>query len=152
MRPITSLLIGIFLFAGFSFGQTFNGKQKDIDQILANIKAFSKAYMNSDTEALVNSYTEDGKIFPGNRMIMGGRKDLTAYWTVPAGVKILHHKITPEEITIVKKFAYDYGYYEGKTRGKDGKESSWKGKYVIVWRKVGKEWKIYLDIWNRVQS
>ena len=30
-----------------------------------------------------------------------------------------------------------YGYYKGKTEQKDGEISSWKGKYLVVWKKVG---------------
>ena len=60
------------------------------------------------------------------------------------------HKITPKEIKVVGNEAYDYGYYEGTTLRANGSESNWKGKYVIIWKKVAGEWKIYLDIWNRI--
>ncbi|BAO74705.1 YybH family protein [Winogradskyella sp. PG-2] len=104
----------------------------DLDAIKNNIKAFSKAYMNSDVEALANMYTNDGKIFPNNRQIMSGKTDLKNYWTVPKGVKILHHKVTPSEIYIEHNTAYDYGYYEGKTFTKEKKEVSWQGQDIIV--------------------
>ena len=46
-----------------------------------------------------------------------------------------------------------YGYYEGKSIGNDGNESSWKGKYVITWKEVEPDvWKMYLDIWNSVRD
>lgn len=64
--------------------------------------------------------------------------------------RAIAHKISPQEIKIIGNEAYDYGYYEGTTRFSDGKEKSGKGKYVIVWKKVENEWKIYLDIWNRI--
>jgi ketosteroid isomerase-like protein len=101
---------------------------------------------------MVAAYTIDGKIFPNRREIMGGSKDLLQYWTLPEGIKILKHKITPVEITIVKKTAYDHGYYERETLTAEGKKISWKGKYVIVWKKVGKDWKMYLDIWNGIDG
>lgn len=131
--------------------QTYNGKTKDINQILENIAAFSQAFMDGDAEKMVNSYTTDGKIFPNNKDILEGKKDLFAHWNLPDDIKILHHKITPSEITIIKKTAYDYGYYEGETLLPDGEKSTWRGKYVIIWKKVGKEWKMYLDIWNGVK-
>lgn len=106
--------------------------------------------MDGDVDALVNLYTTDGKIFPNNRMIMAGTSDLKKYWTLPEDVKTLHHKVTPDEIHIENDIAYDYGYYEGKTLTKDQKESAWRGKYLIVWKKVEGDWKIYLDIWNSV--
>lgn len=122
----------------------------DLEIIKKNSMAFSKAYMDGDVDALVNLYTDDGKIFPNNRMIMAGTSDLKKYWTMPEGFKTLHHKVTPDEIHIENDIAYDYGYYEGKTLTKDKKESSWQGKYLIVWKKIEGDWKIYLDIWNSV--
>jgi len=147
----------LFLLAGLltsvpSQAQQFTGKQKDIDQILQNIKDFSQHVMNSDYEKIATAYTDDGKIFPDRTDILSGRERIKKYWTLPEGVQTSHHKIMPEEISIVKNTAYDYGYYEGKTKRADGSEVSWKGKYVIVWKKVKGDWKIYLDIWNRVGS
>ncbi|WP_282044273.1 YybH family protein [Winogradskyella flava] len=122
----------------------------NLDSIKKNTLAFSKAYIDGDIDALVNMYTDDGKIFPNNRKIMVGKTDLKSYWTIPDGVKILHHKVTPNEVLIENDTAYDYGYYEGKTLTKDKKEVSWTGKYIIVWKKIDGDWKIYLDIWNNV--
>ena len=59
----------------------------------------------------------------------------------------------PVEIEILGDTANDFGYYEGKSIGNDGKEYAWKGKYVIVWKEVEPNvWKMYLDIWNRVRE
>ena len=122
----------------------------DLNRIKENTIAFSKAFMNGNYAELVDLYTEDGKIFPNNKNIISGKKGLTNYWTLPDDVKILHHKVTHSEITIDENFAYDYGVYEGKTLTKDQKEVSWKGKYVIIWKKMDNDWKIYLDIWNKI--
>ncbi len=127
-----------------------NSKKSDLDVIKENTKAFSKAFMDADYTKLVNFYTHDGKIFPNNREIISGKDGLTKYWTLPDDVKTLHHKVTPSEIHIENNYAYDYGVYEGKTLTKEKKEVSWKGKYVIVWKKIDNDWKIYLDIWNNI--
>ncbi len=122
--------------------------------IRANIKAFSQALMTQDYDFVVNAYTDDAKIFPNGTKILIGKTAIRKYWTPPAGSnrKTTYHKITPEEIKIIGSEAYDYGYYEGKSLGEDGKESSWKGKYVITWKEVEPNvWKMYLDIWNSVQ-
>ncbi|MCA0154388.1 YybH family protein [Winogradskyella vincentii] len=122
----------------------------DLGIIKNNIAAFSKAYMNDDIASLVDMYTDDGKIMPNNRKILAGKSALSSYWNLPEGVKILNHKVTPTEINIQNDIAYDFGYYEGTTLTKEQQEVSWKGKYVIIWKKIGNDWKIYLDIWNNV--
>lgn len=124
----------------------------DLEEIHKNISKFSKAYMDGNIDALVDMYTDDGKIFPNNRKIMAGKTELLSYWAIPEGVKILHHKVTPTEIKIENDIAYDFGYYEGTTLTKDKKEVSWQGKYIIIWKKIKGEWKIYLDIWNNVSG
>ncbi|MEO1413717.1 MAG: nuclear transport factor 2 family protein [Bacteroidota bacterium] len=130
------------------FAQTYIGDEKEITQILENVSAFSQHVMDGDHEAVGKCYTSDAKIFPNNRDIIAGQEDVTTYWKMPEGVAITYHKVTPEEIKIIGDEAYDYGYYEGKTKSAERGESSWGGKYVIIWRKVEGEWKIYLDIWN----
>ena len=79
------------------------------------------------------------------------KQQFIKYWTRPAGIKTSYHKIIPSEIKVVNNEAYDYGYYEGKTKRANGSESFWKGKYVIVWKRVNQEWKIYLDIWSALK-
>lgn len=120
--------------------------------ILSNIKDFSISVMKSDYQSIGMAYTVDAKIFPNNMDILEGREAIIEYWTLPEGVQIKYHKITPEEIKVLDNEAYDYGYYEGTTRRSDGTEVSWKGKYVIIWRKIDQEWKMYLDIWNRIKN
>jgi len=147
-------LLPLFLFViSFSvFAQTKINKDERI--IRKNIGAFSQALMNGEFEKVVQSYTEDAKIFPRNMDILHGHDAIRKYWTPPtdANYKTIYHKISPEEIKIVGDEAYDWGYYEGKTKYKDsGKVSEWKGKYVITWKKQENgEWKIYLDIWNSI--
>ena len=148
----TLLFLLISLLSTLSISaQNYIGKQKHIDKILKNVAMFSKHVMAGDYEAIAASYTTDGKIFPNNREIMEGTTALEKYWKPGEGWKTTYHKVTPQEIRIVKKTAYDYGYYEGESQGPDGKKSQWKGKYVIVWKKVKGEWKIYLDIWNSIK-
>jgi ketosteroid isomerase-like protein len=144
MRRLTLVLL-IISCQGFLYAQ-----QNDLVIIKANITAFSNALMTGDTLAINNAYTSDGKILPNGTPILEGNS-LKEYWNegVRNGQTYYHHKVTPEEIKILGDHAYDYGYYEGES-GSEGNRSKWKGKYVIIWRKLKGDWKIYLDIWNRV--
>jgi len=133
-------------------------KQKDLEmesdekQIRNAIANFSKAYMAGDHVAIGKLYTVDGKIFPVNTAIIEGQNAIASRFKLPDGITALNHKINPSEIRIEGNTAYDYGYYEGITSDKEGKEIPFKGKYVIVWKKIDGVWKIYLDIWNRVND
>ncbi len=144
---ITTLVVFI---SSFGISQTYNGNKKDINAILKNSQNFSKYVVDSNYDMIGESYTENAKIFPKKGNIIEGRKLIIQYWELPKDLKIVHHKIFPNEITIVENVAYDYGYYEGTTKKKNHEEITWKGKYVIIWKKLNDDWKIYLDIWNGI--
>lgn len=147
-------LLTLFAFTLLSFStaaQSYNGSEKDIQAILKNIDAFSGFVMAGDIESIGQSYTEDAHILVNNRDIITGRDPIEAYWTPGGTSRTVYHKIHPVEITVTGNTAYDMGRYEGKTRMQNGEEVSWKGKYVIIWKKIEGEWKIYIDIWNRIE-
>jgi ketosteroid isomerase-like protein len=106
--------------------------------------------VNADYDNIAASYTDDAKIFPRNVDIITGQEKIRGYWVLPEGVKTTHHKVTSLEIKVIGDEAYDYGYYEGRSSTAEG-ESSWRGKYVIVWKKTDGVWKMYLDIWNSIR-
>ncbi len=135
-----------------SEGKISTSNTVEKEKILAATRNFSKAYINGDYETIANSYTSDAKIFPNNADIISGRQAIKERWMQGASAKTLHHEIQPEEIKFFGDYAHDYGYYEGKTERKDGSIVDWKGKYVVIWKKEDGNWKMYLDIWNRIKS
>ncbi|MFN4256268.1 MAG: SUMF1/EgtB/PvdO family nonheme iron enzyme [Saprospiraceae bacterium] len=117
--------------------------------IRERIADFSKQVMAANWDGVAEAYTPDAKILPPGQPTIEGRADIRKFWS--GSSKVLHHKITPSEIEIIGSKAYDWGIYEGRSIGADGKESVWRGKYVIVWKEVVPgDWRIYLDIWNRL--
>lgn len=111
-------------------------------------RKFSDAYVRGDAAAMAELYTADAVIFPERSEAITGREAIRRYWTLPAGRRISRHVITPSQIKVEGRYAYDHGTFEiAGTR--DGK--SWgpsRGKYVVVWRREGGSWLIHLDIWN----
>lgn len=117
--------------------------------IRENSRRFSKAYEAGDYQTMTDLYTEDGSIFPPNTPIISGKAGILKRWTLPEGTRILSHKATPTEIIINGNYAYDFGVYEGISEDAEGRYE-WEGKYVIVWKYTGSNWKMHLDIWNRI--
>jgi ketosteroid isomerase-like protein len=150
MRHLLFTLITLFG-CTLAYSQTFIGKEKHINTILENTKKFSEYVNTNNYKMIAESYTNDAKIFPQKQKILEGKQEILNYWTLPKGLKTINHKITQHEIRIVKNTAYDHGVYQGTTIKPNGEKSTWKGKYVIVWKKVGADWKIYLDIWNSIK-
>lgn len=130
----------------------YENRTKDKELVLAQAARFSEVYMAGNYEELANIYTKDGKIFPGGTPILMGREQIIDRFKIREGSRLIHHQIVPEEINFIGNYAYDYGYYEGKTQHSNSEITSFKGKYVVVWQKVDDTWKMYLDIWNRVKE
>ncbi len=127
-------------------------KLSDEEQIRAAAKAFSAFYINKDYEGLARSYTDNAKIFPSNAPIIAGYEAIKKRWSGSAGYTPITHEIIPEEIVILGDTAHDYGIYRGKNKNDDGTEMTYKGKYVVIWKKIDNRWKMYLDIWNRIKD
>lgn len=131
---------------------------KEIEAIKERAKMFSQYFVEGNTEALVDMYMDDAKIFPSDLDILDGRDSIMAYWKPNPDSKwqIESHRLEPLEITITNEnTAYDYGYYYGVSykRMAPAEKSEWKGKYVVIWKKDEKgNWRMYLDIWNRVKE
>jgi ketosteroid isomerase-like protein len=142
-------LVSLLAFSASGFAQQYNGPKADIDAILKNIEQFSAHLMNGDGEAIGLAYTEEARIMVSGRDIIEGRPAIRDYWTPRGPAKTVYHEIFPVEITITGETAYDFGRYMGTTVKEDGTVVPWKGKYVIIWKKVVGEWKIHVDIWNR---
>ena len=124
--------------------------EEEVLKIVRNIINFSQFYTSANYEALANAYCKEGVILPPGTDIIKGREAIKKRWILPDGVQVPYHKITPTEIKIIDEYAYDVGYYEGTTVRKDKSEVSWKGKYLIVWKKEDGDWKIYADAWNKI--
>jgi len=150
LKMMSTLLV--FFLSLNILAQEYSGKGEDISKILSNIDNFSKAYVNAKYDELTSLYSTDGKIFPAGADIIVGHEAIKKRWILPKGSKMLSHKVTPEEIKVIDDFAYDYGYFQGSSSNKKGTVFNFKGKYVIVWKKTDNDWKIYLDIWNRIDD
>ncbi len=124
----------------------------DKEQIVAASKAFSHSYLKQDYDAITNAYTIDAKIFPNNTDIIQGRKAIKERWSNSSGYTPISHEIISKEIIVLDNTAHDYGYFRGTDKNNDGTETSYKGKYVVVWKKVNNQWKMYLDIWNKIKD
>lgn len=152
------LIITLVLTCSLGILLTAQHSNEEIEAIKEQSRLFSQYFVEGNTAALVDIYSDNGKIFPSDRPILEGRDSLMAYWTPAPDRKwrLESHKVVPEEITLTSATtAYDYGYYYGVSSKLmvPAEKSEWKGKYVIIWKKDEEgTWRIYIDIWNRVKE
>ena len=82
-----------------------------------------------------------------------GKEKVTKFWTLPATVKVLEHASTPVELEINGNMAKDYGYYAGKSVRNGTDTVSFRGQYLITWRKEADgQWRMSADMWSSLNQ
>ena len=111
-------------------------------------KKFSAAVAKGDAAALGALYTSDAEAFPPNAEVAKGRPAVQAMWKGVLDSGVTGIDLVTTEVEAQGPLAYEVGTYVIKL--KDGTVAD-RGKYVVVWKKVGGQWLLHRDIWNTNQ-
>ncbi len=114
------------------------------DAVQAAAKDFSAAVKAKDDAKLAAMYAEDAMALPPNSDLIKGRAAIQTFWKgfMDAGMNLTLEIVDTETED-------DFGVEVGKFTVTDpsGKTVD-HGKYVVVWKEVNGDWKLYRDIWN----
>jgi uncharacterized protein (TIGR02246 family) len=135
------IALGLVLAAGLLAAQTA-GPRAAIEA--ANAR-FSADYAKGDATAVAAHYTAAGQAFPPNGDVARGREAIAKLWkgAMDAGVKGV--KLVTVEVEAHGDTAHEIGTYV--LVGEGGKTVD-NGKYVVIWKRDGGQWKLHRDIWN----
>jgi uncharacterized protein (TIGR02246 family) len=116
----------------------------------ANIEAVNAKWMEffnkGDFAGVASLYTADATAFPPGSAMVKGRAAIGAMWKNMAE-QVSDPKVTTLDVKrLGPSAAREIGTFSLKTKGATPKEVI--GKYVVVWEKVGRDWKLAADIWN----
>ena len=102
-----------------------------------------------DASGIAALYTEDGVVMPPNAPIGKGHTAIQQTWASMMQTPGFDLTIVPEQIIVSSSgdMALDRGTYR-LTVAPKGNAKTDTGKYVVVWRKIGSEWKAAADIFN----
>ena len=102
------------------------------------------AIKKGDSSAVASNYSQDAWILPPNSDVVKGN-DILPFWGsfIRMGVKDL--KMTIDDISGNADQIAETGKYE--IYGAENKLLD-KGKYIVVWKPVNGNWKMYRDIFN----
>ncbi|WP_134499240.1 YybH family protein [Microvirga pakistanensis] len=107
---------------------------------------FAQAFNAGDAAALAAMYTEDAVILPPGAEMMKGRSAIQAFWK-SAAEQLGDGKLKTVDVKALGgEAAREIGTFSFRTKGQQPQEIT--GKYVVVWEKVGADWKLATDIWN----
>ena len=139
MRSIEAAFLGFVSMTSAAFGQD----KATIDKLN---ESFMAAFQKGDTAAIGQMYTEDAYLLPSGGEMVKGRAAIQAFWT-KAAEGIGDFKLTTVDVKpLGNDAAREIGTFTLKTKGQPPQEVA--GKYVVVWQKVGGDWRLATDIWN----
>ncbi len=121
----------------------------DEQAIRGHVVRWQQLVEAKDAAAIAGLYTEDGAVMPPNAPIGKGRAAIQKTWASMMATPGFDLSIVPEQIIVSSSgdMALDRGTY-GLTVTPGGSTQTDSGKYVVVWRKIGGEWKAAADIFN----
>jgi uncharacterized protein (TIGR02246 family) len=116
----------------------------------AEIEAVNAKWMDffnkGDFAGVASLYTDDATAFPPGSPMVKGRTGIAAMWQGMAE-KLSDPKVTTLDVKALGPSAVrEIGTFSLKTKGPTPQEIT--GKYVVVWEKIGGDWKLAADIWN----
>ena len=116
----------------------------------AEIEAVNAKWMDffnkGDFAGVASLYTDDATAFPPGSGMAKGRAAIEAMWKSMAE-KVGDPKVTTLDVKLLgPSAAREIGTFSLKTKGANPQEVT--GKYVVVWEKIGSDWKLAADIWN----
>jgi uncharacterized protein (TIGR02246 family) len=103
-------------------------------------------FNKGDFAGIASLYTYDAAAFPPGSGIVKGRAAIEAMWKGMAA-QVGDPKLTTLDVKpLGPSAAREIGTFSLKSKGATPQELT--GKYVVVWEKIGNDWKLAADIWN----
>ncbi len=137
---LAALLLSSITFAGYA------SKPKDITGEIQKLNdKFSQIFVSGDAHALSMLYTKDAKLFPVNADVIQGRETIEKAMAPMMSMGIKKYILKTVEAKSCGNLAYEEGRYEAYM---EGNRLIDQGKYLVIWKKVDGQWKIFRDIYN----
>lgn len=146
MNRIFLVLVMTFAAVSVSLGQA-KGNRAASNSIFNEIEAASQGFANALSKGqaakIADMYAEGARVMPPNGSTVQERTKIQQFWQgfIDSGAKL---SLSTSDVEAQGNVAIEIGSYE--MISSDGKRDS--GKFVVVWRRHKKDWKLAVDIWN----
>jgi ketosteroid isomerase-like protein len=115
------------------------------EAIAAADQKFTETFNGGDAAGLVHLYTENGQLLPPGSDLVTGAVAIQAFWQGAMDMGIKNARLETVEAEGHGDTAIEIGKY--LLSGETGNVMD-RGKYVVIWKQVGGQWKLHRDIWN----
>jgi uncharacterized protein (TIGR02246 family) len=116
---------------------------------------FAAAFNAKDAAKVASFYADDAVLMPPNQSIVKGRASIEADYKRAFEQGVTNLQVRPMEVVIAGTHAFEAGTtivtVPGSQSSGAGSSITESGKYVVIYKKVGSDWKIAYDVWNSDQ-
>lgn len=123
-------------------------------EVHARVEALQRQWVEAvnrgDVDAILDLYAEDAWFLPAGSPPLHGRDEIREWWEKTLSDppwKSLRFYPVAVHLANGGDLAYDIGVSRTTRSGPDG-ETIERGKYLIVWERIGGEWKVVADAFN----
>ena len=115
------------------------------EAIAAADEKFMETFNGGDAAGLADLYTENGQLLPPGSDLVTGAAAIQTFWqgAMDMGIKTASLKTVETEghgDTVIEIGKYTLSGETGNIMDR--------GKYLVIWKQVGGQWKLHRDIWN----
>lgn len=130
-------------------GQTAAAAAADEQAIRAVNGRWLQLIRAKDAAGIAQLYAEDGAVMPANEKAAHGREAIGEWWDRSMQMPGYDLTFQTDQLVLSRSgdMALDRGTYRFSATPLAGPIND-TGKFVVVWRKVGGEWKVAADIFN----
>ena len=137
-------LILVLVISFLFFGCSPQPRDVTNEIVIAN-QQFMEDFNNGDAAALAMNYTSNGKLYPANSEVIEGREAIEEFWNAVMEMGIKKARLETVTAESYGNVAIEEGRYKLYV---EGDQMADQGKYIVIWKKVGGQWKLDRDIWN----
>ncbi len=126
------------------------GNERDRERLLAISEEWVTAYTHGDLDALMALMHEDAIVMPHNQVTSRGLDEVRAYFASRIGRRGVTFRDDLQEIRISGDWAYVLGAFELEVPSSNKNQPPYvhRGRYFVLYEKVGDDWKMLRDIDN----
>jgi uncharacterized protein (TIGR02246 family) len=106
---------------------------------------FESTYANGDAAGMAALYTENGILLPPGSEPIIGQQAIRNFWQAVMNMGVKTAKLETVDVEQHDDTAIERG--KAILGSADGKVLD-QCKYMVIWKRVNGQWKLYQDIWN----
>lgn len=105
---------------------------------------FMAIFRSADPAALTALYTSNGQLLPPHGDIVTGTQAINKFWQgfLAPGIAVTFKSL---EVETHGDIGHEVAYYTVTDEGGKVLDT---GKYIVIWKREGGQWKLHRDIWN----